>query len=101
MKVFIFGSCACECVCVNSVHTDRLQRCAELKGAHRAGGVLIKLEKDGLKEKIAANTVTDNSTCISVSQGFIHMHTQTHMHSHTAVPADCVRWTAGFLLAYG
>lgn len=97
MKVLIFGSCACVCVCgcVNSVHTDSLQGCAELEGAHRAGGVLIKLEKDRLKKKIAPNTVTDNSTCISESRGFIHMHT------HTAVPADCVRWTAGFLLAYG
>lgn len=98
VKVLIFGSCAC--VCEQCTYRQLAALCWAQRGSscrrspHQIG-------KRWTEKEIAPNTVTDNSTCISVSRGFMHMHTKTHMHSHTAVPADCVSWTAGFLLAYG
>lgn len=90
----ILSLCVCARMCAHGINTDSFQRWAELKGAHRSRGVLVKLKEDGLKGKIAPK---NSQFCLlSVSSSYF-----SHTNTDRQVPADCVSWTAGFLLAFG
>lgn len=70
----ILSLCVCARVCVHSINTDSFQRWAELKGAHRSRGVLVKLKEDGLKGKIAPKKLTIVFTFRVIILLFTHKH---------------------------
>lgn len=57
------------------IHTNSLQCCAEFKWTHGPRGVLIKLEKDGLKEKHSVRA-GDNGFSVFLSHTHIELYLQ-------------------------
>lgn len=72
--VHFVAVCVCARMCVHSINTDSFQRWAELKGAHRSRGVLVKLKEDGLKGKIAPKKLTIVFTFRVIIILFTHKH---------------------------